>query len=232
MAGYLMDQDEIVHNIMHAAQQQVGHVLGALAGHVSSYNPVTNMVRCLVPSIINPTTGQMKETGWLPLLTPMMGSGFGFQYAPFGGATQDNLQAGEQVRIAVMDFHQATYYVGAYTWNNSMPVAKPDIQAGELFISDAYGNSVYWQKGGIMTVSGATVVNVITETSNVNASKEANITAPVIHLGADKETLLPLVTQAMQGLYNEHTHPIPDGNTGTPNQTMTDAQLTSTVEAG
>lgn len=232
MGAFLMDQDEMVHNIMHASQQQTGHVLGAIAGYISSYNPVTNMVRCIIPSIINPTTGQMKETGWLPMFTPMAGKGFGFQYAPFAGSTQDNLTAGEQVRIAVMDFHEAVYYVGAYTWNDKQPVANKNLKAGELYVSDAAGNSVYWQANGTLTVTGAKIVNVETETSNVNASKEANVTAPVINLGSDNETLLPLVTQTFEGLFNEHTHPIPDGNTGVPNQQMSDAELTSVVKAG
>jgi len=58
------------------------------------------------------------------------------------------------------------------------------------------------------------------------------VNAPAIDLGASQEALLPLVTQAFQGLFNGHTHPAPNGTTGVPNQQMTDAELTSVVQGG
>ena len=228
----LTDQDELIHNIMHAAQQQSGTPFYTVAAHVASYDPRTNMVRCLIPSIIDPLTNEMRLTGWLQLYTPMMGNGWGMQYAPFGGATQENLQAGEQVHLIVVDHEDASYECMAYTWNAQQVVPNPNIKPGELYISDPYGNVVYLQSGGTVLVSGGTNV-VVNAPQNVQVNaNNASITANTIELGALGETLQEIVTAAMVGLFNGHTHPIPNGDTGTPNQQMGQDQLTSVVKAG
>ncbi len=235
----LTDQDELIHNIMHAAQQQSGTPFYTVAAHVASYDPRTNMVRCLIPSIIDPLTNEMRLTGWLQLYTPMMGNGWGMQYAPFGGATQENLQAGEQVHLIVVDHEDASYECMAYTWNAQQVVPNPNIKPGELYISDPYGNVVYLQSGGTVLVSGGTNVvvsgaqNVQVYGNDVNVTaQDVNVTADNINLGSQGETLQYLVTQAMQTLFNEHTHPAPNGTTGVPNQQMSNDQLTSVVKAG
>ena len=228
----LTDQDELVHNIMHAAQQQSGRPFYTIPAHIASYDPRTHYVRCLIPSIINPTTNEMRLTGWLPFFTPMMGPGWGFQYAPFGGATQENYQAGEQVHLIVVDHEDGSYECMAYTWNAVQRVPNPNIKPGELFISDPKGNTIYWQNDGTLLVSGG--VNVVVnapQNVQVNANN-ASITANTIELGALGETLQEIVTAEMVGLFNGHTHPIPNGDTGTPNQQMGQDQLTSVVKAG
>ena len=240
MAGYLVDEDNIVQGIMMAADRQSSHALPWVPAHISSYDPANHMVRCLVPQHRDPFTGEFQETGWLQLLTPMMGNGFGMQYAPFGGATQDNLQAGEQVHLLVSRRTQTNYLAAALTWNATMPPPMPKINAGELVVKDAFGNMVYFQNDGTILVSGAT--NVVVEaahnvtvnstTVNVNASQSVKVVAPAIDLGSSQEALLPLVTQAFQELFNEHTHPAPNGTTGVPNQQMTNAELTSVVQGG
>ena len=49
---------------------------------------------------------------------------------------------------------------------------------------------------------------------------------------APGETLHQLVTQVFQALFNEHTHPTPDGESGPPTQQMTSAHLTGATRAG
>jgi hypothetical protein len=76
-------------------------------------------------------------------------------------------------------------------------------------------------------------VTITAPTADVIAAVSANVTAPAINLGASGQSLLSFVTSAFVSLFNGHTHPGDSGgNTGTPNQTMGSAQLTSTVKGG
>lgn len=62
----------------------------------------------------------------------------------------------------------------------------------------------------------------------VLASTSATVTSPAIHLANTGQSLLALVTEAFEALYNAHTHN--GGGTGTPVTPMSSAQLTTTVK--
>jgi hypothetical protein len=64
---------------------------------------------------------------------------------------------------------------------------------------------------------------------NVTATTAATVTAPAINLGASGETLQPLVTAAMEALFNSHTHP---ATGAAPTQQMGAAQLTTAIKGG
>lgn len=223
--------DELVHNLMHTAQQQVGTPVVCIPAHIAAYDPRTNMVTCLIPHYYSVEAGENIVTGYIPLATIAAGPGIGMQYAPFGGSTQQNPTAGEQVWLLMINSEINLYICAVMTWNNVKAPPNPGINAGELCYIDHFGNQVYLQSGGTLLVSGGSTVNVNAPT--INATGETvNVTADNIYLGSQGETLQTLVTQAFQALFNEHTHPAPNGETGVPNQQMTSEQLTTVVKAG
>jgi hypothetical protein len=65
---------------------------------------------------------------------------------------------------------------------------------------------------------------------NVTSTASANVTAPVINLAAAGQTLLKFVTETFQALFNSHTHA--SAGAGVPNQSMTNAHMTTTVKGG
>ena len=252
----LIDEDELIHAIMHAAQQQLSGTNWHVNANIASYDPRTHRVRCIIPHYVDGSGGEALLTGWLPLQTPIIGNGWGMQYAPFGGATPDSPQSGEPVVLAVVEQHRGIYTVEAMFWGTNAAVAFPGLQAGELIIKDSKGSIIYWQSNGDITISAAQDVlidcaNNLTATVGNAASIDcasltatvsgaadltaatASVTASQITLGASGQTLQELVTAAAISVFNTHTHPDPQGGTtGAPNQQMGSGQLTSTVTAG
>lgn len=93
--------DELVHLIKQTATQN-GDVKPFLYGHIASYDPTQNRVRCIIPSMTD-QDGNPTLSPWMPMLSGSTGGGYGVQYVPFGGATIDNPTAGEQVLIGMFD---------------------------------------------------------------------------------------------------------------------------------
>ena len=246
----LMIEDEQAHTVMHLAQlQQSTRRFRTVVANVSSYDPRTHRVQCLIPSYVDPITGDMNVTGWMPLETPMAGNGWGIQYAPYGGATPQNPGAGEMVYLTIVDTEMGSYVVSCMTWNSKMAVPLSTINAGEMILKDAFGNTVHFTNSGALDITGASTVNIsgaatvnisgtttvnITGTNGVNvtSSSEVAVTAPSINLGASGQTLMGLVTSAFTSLFNSHTHPTPSGQSSAPSQSMGSAQITTTVKGG
>ena len=64
-----------------------------------------------------------------------------------------------------------------------------------------------------------------------NDGKVSINAAAEIDIGALGSALHQLVTDAFMALYNGHTHPAGNGNTGAPNQQMTSSHLTGVLKA-
>ena len=77
-------------------------------------------------------------------------------------------------------------------------------------------------------------VKVNAQTAEVVASTSASVTAPIINFGALGETLYALVNSLFVSFFNEHTHTTTTSGTptSTPNQTMGNTHITTTVKAG
>lgn len=109
---------------------------------------------------------------------------------------------------------------------------------GEVAIHDDLGQKVHLTRAGIVVSSPTKVTvealdaQVNVKTAEVVATTSASVTAPSISLGASGQSLLSFVTSAFQALFNGHTHPVPGGTSGVPNQTMDSDHLTSTVKGG
>ncbi len=250
MRPELMLEDEQVHMAMHTAElQQNTRRFRTVPANVASYDPRTHRVTCIVPSYIDPLTGAMKVTGWIQLETPIAGNGWGIQYAPFGGASQSNPGVGELVFLNVVDTDMGSYVVSCMAWNSQAAVPLATINAGEIVLRDAAGNTVYFTKSGELNITGANTVNISGATTvnisgattvnisgssgvNVSSSSEVSVTAPSINMGASGQTLNALVTSSMESLFNGHTHPTPSGQSGPPSQSMGSGQLTTTVKGG
>ncbi len=130
MIPLLSDQDEFLHTLMHAAQLQAGIRLNVVPGHVASYDPIHHRITCVLPTYIYPQTGEMRVSGWVPLFSIGCGSGWGIQIVPYGGSTQENLGAGEQVWLLVVDMETAAYVAAGFTWNAVMGTPFPNAQGG------------------------------------------------------------------------------------------------------
>ncbi len=242
MDAELMGEDEFIHTVMHAAELQAGNRAAlVLTAFVMSYDPRTNRVKCIVPGYAEMTTGQMLQTGWISLGSIAASNGWGIQAAPFGGATQDNPSAGEQITLQILNTGNGSYVASVMTWNAKSAVPLPTIAAGEMYMRDAKGNSVYFKSDGSLNISGVDTVNVSGASTvnivgsagvNVSSSSVVNVTAPSINLGASGQSLMALVTSAFSSLFNGHTHPTPGGTSGAPNQQMGAGELTSTVKGG
>lgn len=231
----LTDQNELVHQMMHIAQWQVGpSVFTGVPAHIASYDPRTHSVRCIIPHWTPPLGGDPAITGWVPLGTLAANNGWGIQAAPLGGATFDDPTLGEQVVLLCLHAAQGYYIAVGITWPNVVQVAKPDIQGGEIYVKSASGASVYLKTDGSVVVDGVKNVDINGATNvNVTAGSQVNVTAPEINLGSSGEALQELVTAAMVNLFNGHTHPdLQGGSTGTPQQQMGSAELTSVVKGG
>ena len=258
MRPELMEEDEFIHTVMHASRLEAlnpGSYL--VTAYVSTYDPRTNRVRCIIPSFMEMSTGDMRLTGWIPLWSPVAGNGWGIQYGLHGGATSDNYTVGEQIYLLVLETDTGAYIAGGMTWNPYAATPMPTINPGEIVLKDAKGNLVYLKNDGSINIDGQTTVNIsgasvvnITASSAVNvtsqgtvsvtaqgaasvsSSSNVSVTAPSISLGAQGQTLSNLVTSALVSLFNGHTHPVSGGNSGTPNQTMGSGELTSTISGG
>ena len=263
----MFDIDELVNTIMQAAQMQAAGREFFVTGFVSSYNPETHCVRCIVPSWINPGSSDAVMTGWVPLATPWAGNGFGLQAAPYGGATQENPTGGEQVVLQILSDDNGTYIGSGMLWSQKAAPALTTIQPGEAIMKHTSGSFLYFKADGsvalntkanldatvggnlnatvtgdatatidgtaTLDVTGAAAVNG-QSTVDVTAATSASVTAPTISLGASGQSLLALVTSAMESLFNGHTHDytVGSGVTDVPNQLMGSSQLTSTVKGG
>ncbi len=76
-------------------------------------------------------------------------------------------------------------------------------------------------------------VNVVaTGAVSVTSAASATVTAPSISLGALGDTLRTFVNDLFVSFYNNHVHPIPGGNSGTPVTPMSGTQCSSTVKGG
>lgn len=162
-------------------------------GHVASYDPTLNRVRCIIPSMTD-QDGNPLLSPWMPMPTAFSGAGYGIQVIPFGGASVQNPTAGEQVVIGTFDRQRGvSAVVGMYfdtttpppanslpTTQNGYSAAAAPVAAGDVIISappqqSGGSNSVIRmrQNGNIEIWAAAQAnvdvigdINITTETGN------------------------------------------------------------------
>lgn len=128
--------DEFVHMLKMAANQ-ASDVTPFRYGHISSYDPTTHRVRCIIPSMTD-QDGNPMLSGWMPMGTMSAGGGYGVQVIYKGGATAQNPTAGEQVLIAVFDRQRGVAAVPCMFFGGGLVPPNGDLpQQSDGFASSA-----------------------------------------------------------------------------------------------
>lgn len=138
--------DELAATIINLASLQ-GHYLPLLYAHVSDYDPTTHSVRCFIPAYQAGNTAS-QLTGWIPLVAPAVGQGFGIQYAMHGGATFDDPTAGELVILMVMNDELGVFVSALPIFTTRMPPPGPALNPGELLVQHERGSNLYFKATG------------------------------------------------------------------------------------
>ncbi len=164
------------------------------------------------------------ETGFLPVASAWVGPGWGLFCPP---------SPGDEVDVHFQEGGKNAAYISLRFFGN---VARPlPVSPGECWLVHQSGSFLKLTNDGKASVNGEVEIDLSAPTVNITATAAVNVTAPSITLGSAGETLHKLVTDAFETLFNTHTHPgiqPGGGNTGAPNELITNSQLTSVVSAG
>ncbi len=156
---------------------------------VDSYDPVHYAARVLFQP-------ENKLSGWLPVMTPWPGNGWGLYCPP---------SPGDQVQVLFQEDGQGTGAVCLRTYSNQ--VRPLTVNSGEFWLVHQKGTFLK------LTNDGKVLINSTVE----------------LDVGNLGQQLHQLVTDALVGLFNSHTHGgVASGSSSTaaPNQQMGQAQLT------
>lgn len=93
--------EEFFHHGLHSAQSQLQDVKLTKYGRISSYDPEKHAIKAIIPQDRS-IEDDPYETSWIPLGSLMIGNKFGVQFAPKGGATPDEPEKGELVKITII----------------------------------------------------------------------------------------------------------------------------------
>lgn len=246
--------DELLQNMKFASQHQQGDYSPFVYGHVANYDGKTHRVRLYLPSVRNEDDVPVL-TSWMPLGGPG-GAGWGIQVAPKGGATVDNPTAGELCIVQRIDRGLGAQAVASMVWNQVNTPPFTDLAPGEIGIKVAAGASIKLDKNNNITIAGAKDMTAtlsgnlsatvqgtaqINSTGDCTLNSSGNLTlsaagslaiiATASTIKAVGGVVRKLVTDAFQSVYNNHTHNLPIGTSGVPNQQMDNTQLTTILEA-
>lgn len=198
--------DELVHMVRQAAQQQAEDGLGPFAyGHIASYDPARHRVRVIFPGRRD-ENGLLVMSGWMPMSTAAVGAGWGLQYVPVGGATQQNPTAGEQVLVGILDRKRGTAAVLAVYYGADAapsPGTSPGGQAspGDVILRSISGGFVYMHASGeIDVVAEAGAFLSLRNDGNCWMGLDLHVEGDVY----DKHGSL----DRLRGNYNTHSHPL------------------------
>jgi len=178
-----MIYDELAHLIkQNAAMQQASFQPFAFA-HIATFDPATNRVKVVVPSLRDSDTAPTMS-GWIPMLAQSAGGGYGVQIIPYGGATATNPTGGEQVVIGLFRNINGVPSISAVclglTFN--VPNAPPDVtiepppQPGDVVIFTRSGSYLRVQSTGEIDVNAQAVGANITAQGTVNVTSTGNTT--------------------------------------------------------
>ncbi|WP_420104883.1 phage baseplate assembly protein V [Herbaspirillum huttiense] len=192
-------------------------------GIISSYNPNTHSVKVR----IQPNDD---ETGWLSLAAAAVGNDWGVIFAP---------SIGDQVDVHFEEGNANSGFVCSRFFDDQdRPMAVP---SGEFWMVHKTGSFQKFTSDGKVSINGQAEIDMsaptimIQATGNVNvmAAGQANVTAPVINLGAAGAALKAILTSAFASLFNGHTHKSNGSGVQTdpPQQQADSSHMTSTVKA-
>lgn len=218
-----MNYHELANNLRSIAQAIVSTLAKPRTAEVTSYNPATYSVKVTVEGVGD---SDFKETSWIPLDAVGVGNGFGVVSAP---------NVGDMVEVSFSRFSSAApKIIGRFFSNKNVPPAVP---AGETWIVHKSGASMKFTTDGKVTVrdaAGSTVVMNADGTGTmtfsggltINANTQVNGTLKASGDITDNSGSNSRTMAGMRSVYNTHTHPVANVQSGSstvtsnvPNQT-------------
>lgn len=207
--------EQLLNHMRRQAEMVQWNTARVRVGTVAGYDP--DNYSCKV--ILQPD-GTL--TGWLPIVSPWVGNGWGMFAPP---------SEGDMVEVQFQEDSKEAGFVCQRFFND---VERPvTVFPGEFWLFHKTGAYIKLKNNGRIIINGQTEIDATSPTITITATTAVNVTAPAINLGASGQTLHALVTDALQALYNTHTHSDPQGGTtGVPNQLITGSHLTTTIQGG
>lgn len=187
-----------------AAQMAASGRASTRVGRVTSYDPVNY---CVVVQLM--PNGE--PTGWLPVVSPWIGNGWGLFAPP---------SIGDLVEVQFVDDNVESGFVCQRFFNDSdRPLS---VQSGEFWLVHKTGAFFKLTNDGKALINGQAEIDAtaptinITATGNITAQAGGNATvqaggtatiqAPSIILKNAGAALKKLCTDVFMALYNGHTH--------------------------
>lgn len=192
-------------NIMRAQAQMAGNGQAAVRhAIVSSYDPGSYCVKVRIQP-------EDTETGWLPVVSPWVGNGWGLFAPP---------SIGDLVEVQFQeDDFEAGFVCQRFYNDTDRPLS---VQSGEFWLVHKTGAFFKLTNDGKALINGQVEIDAtaptinITATGNINAQAGGNATvqaagtatiqAPSIILKNAGAALKKLCTEVFMALYNGHTH--------------------------
>ena len=174
-------------------------------GLVASFNPRTYCAKVTIQP-------ENTLTGWLPILSPWVGAGWGF-VAP--------LPIGVQV-LVLPDRNDAQQGVIAGVIYSDVEPPPSSAAAGEILFRHQSGAFLTLKNDGTVAVNGQIEIDATAPTISITATVAVNVTAPLIRLGKSAaDPLLGLCTSIFKQWADSHVHSNGNngGNTGAPTTT-------------
>lgn len=174
--------DRLLNGVKGYAAAQAGALGAPRMGIVTSYNQADGTAKVLIQP-------EGTLTGWLPVMSQSIGSGWGL-HVPF--------KSGEQVMVLPHDGDADSGVIVGRVYNDTM--RPPDTTGadfvlkssggaiitlmtnGQFIVQDAAGSIVKLTNDGNMTLNAPNSINMTCETFTVNASTSATITSPMTNV--------------------------------------------------
>ncbi|MGZ5029014.1 MAG: phage baseplate assembly protein V [Methylobacter sp.] len=170
------------------AQQSAGHTATVRAGIVSGYDPVNYCAKVRLQP-------DNTETGWLPVLTPWAGNGWGF-FAP--------VTPGDVVEVQFQEGGKEAGFICQRFFNDGIrPLPVP---SGEFWLVHQSGSLLKFHNDGSIELHAAT---------NINSSATAWNHTGDINLTGTLTASVDVVSASKSGAHHTHTDP-QGGSTGQP----------------
>jgi phage baseplate assembly protein V len=208
----------------HALAAQAGLMMPPHAGIISSYDPVNFAVKVrLQPHDV--------ETGWLPLMSPWVGNGWGMFCAPSLGDLIDVqfLEGSAEVGFACLRWFTDSarplnvpsgefwlvHSSGAFFKLTNDGKATVQDKAGSIVVMNGDGTGTMTFAGGLTINANTTVNGTLSTTGKITGGADIQASGNVSDQGGNK------TMAGMRTTFNSHTHTDPQGgSTGTPSATM------------
>lgn len=189
-------------------------------GKVISYDPVNYLV--IVELYPEDDETPALQTGWIPLLSPWIGDGWGLFCPP---------SIGDMIEV---QFQSGSLNNGVATLRSFTTESPPlSVPSGEFWLVHKTGSFIKMLNTGAIEISTPSDITVNAVNAHVNASAVASVSAPTVQLGdlESNDALIGLMNSVARSVYNTHTHNYTSGVTGTPNEQIDTDAVTTHVTA-